>query len=97
MSTVMHLLLIRFALIVGAVVLLVIVGFTALMILKRGGRLPEARRAAGPLLRALAEGDGRDRPAGSARGRAGARRAAARAVLRYLEDASARDDRRPDR
>ncbi|GAA4626195.1 hypothetical protein GCM10023196_033410 [Actinoallomurus vinaceus] len=99
MSTVMHLLLIRFALIVGAVVLLVIMGFTAVLILKRGGRLPEARRYAEPLLRALAEGDGRGRPVGSVRGRAGrggARRAAARAALRYLEDASARDKRGSD-
>ncbi|MEV0403665.1 hypothetical protein [Actinoallomurus sp. NPDC050550] len=95
MSTVMNLLLIRFALIVGAVVLLVIVGFTALVILKRGGRLPEACRAAEPLLRAFAEGGGRDRPRGRAGRGGGARRAAARAVLRYLEDA--RDDGRPSR
>ncbi|WP_460352177.1 hypothetical protein [Actinoallomurus acanthiterrae] len=44
MGTVMNLLLIRFALIVGAVVLLVIVGFTVLVILKRAG----CRRPAGP-------------------------------------------------
>ena len=100
MGTVMHLLLIRFAFVVGAVVLLIILGFTMAMVLKRRGRLNDARRYAEPLLRAFAE-ERNDRPARFAPGRAGtrggARRTAVRALLRYLDDAPARDRRGPSR
>ncbi|GAA0364483.1 hypothetical protein NE235_16110 [Actinoallomurus spadix] len=95
MGTVMHLLMIRFALVVGGVVLLVIAGFTVAVTIERRGRWQEARRYVEPLLRALAREDRDGRPAGvppgrrSARG--GARRAAARTLLGYLEDRPARD------
>ncbi|QEV20755.1 hypothetical protein [Streptomyces alboniger] len=44
LDTVMTILLIRFALIVGAVAVLVIIAFTILIVLKRSGRLGVLRR-----------------------------------------------------
>ncbi|TLQ47820.1 hypothetical protein [Streptomyces marianii] len=52
METYLNLMLIRFGLIVGAVVVLALLVFAAALVLKRRGRLDEARRYAGPVVRA---------------------------------------------
>ncbi|MGC0421230.1 hypothetical protein [Embleya sp. AB8] len=52
METILNLMLIRFGLITGGLVVLALVLFTVALILKRRGRLDQARRHADPLVRA---------------------------------------------
>ncbi|MFD7163505.1 hypothetical protein [Streptomyces violascens] len=52
METYLNLMLIRFALIAGAVVVLALLAFAVALVLKRRGRLGEARRLAEPAARA---------------------------------------------
>ncbi|WP_438295165.1 hypothetical protein [Streptomyces sp. HUAS TT7] len=52
METYLNLMLIRFALIAGAVVVLALLAFAGALVLKRRGRLGEARRLAEPAARA---------------------------------------------
>ncbi|SHF87392.1 hypothetical protein [Streptoalloteichus hindustanus] len=52
---VMNILLLRFALIACGVAVLVVIGFAVLLVLRRKGRLDDARRHAEPLVRAWLE------------------------------------------
>ncbi len=55
METVLNLLLIRFGLIVGGLVVIALIVFTVAVSLRRRGRLHDARRYAEPLARAVAQ------------------------------------------
>lgn len=88
METVLNLLLVRFALIAGALVVLALVVFAAALALKRRGRLDEVRRYAAPAARAavrhLDERRATRRDGGSASGALLA--ATLRAAARTLDD-----------
>ncbi|MDL4774628.1 hypothetical protein [Actinomadura xylanilytica] len=93
MHEVMNVLLIRFGVMVGAVTLLIIAGFTVAIMLKRrggigrDGRAAQAARAAEPLVRAWAGG----RPRGGGRVRRdGLGRLAVRGVLEHLDQGRGR-------
>lgn len=84
-------LLVRFGLIVGGVVVLALVVYAIALILKRRGRLDEARRRAAPAARAAARvlENRSDRPrriGGSSRTRGGLAGTAVRAAARYLDE-----------
>ncbi|MFF3545621.1 hypothetical protein ACFYXD_27680 [Streptomyces platensis] len=89
MEQVLNLLLLRFGLLVGGVVVLALLVFAVAVALRRRGRLGEVRRYAAPAARAV----GRHLDArGAARGRGASRSggsptgAALRAVARHLGD-----------
>lgn len=81
METVLPLLLLRFAVIVGALVLLALLVFAVAVYLKRRGKLGDARRRAAPVVRGAARMlDERSGRGGSPAG------TAMRAAGRYLDD-----------
>lgn len=89
MERVLNLLLLRFGLLVGGSVVLALLVFAVALMLRRRGKLGEARRYAAPAARAASRWlDGRD----AARGRGGSRGvgavagAAIRAAARRLDD-----------
>lgn len=94
MAEFMSLMLIRFGIIAATVVVLVIAGFTALMLLKRKGKLGAARRYVEPLAHRLA-----DSPRRQARRKLGGRHgldwqgAAARSLIDYLDENDQRKHR----
>ncbi|AHH94837.1 hypothetical protein BC739_005025 [Kutzneria viridogrisea] len=81
LETVMTLLLIRFGVIAAGIAVLVVIGFTVLVVLKRKGKLSQARKYIEPVARSVAQSRGNPR-----RPSQGVlRRTAARAVTNYLE------------
>ncbi|MGY4974678.1 hypothetical protein ACWGCC_36720 [Streptomyces nigrescens] len=93
MERILILLLVRFGLLVGGLVALALLVFAVALVLRRRGKLGEARRYAAPAARAASRWlDGR----GAARGRGGSRGgsrgvgavagAAMRAAARHLDD-----------
>lgn len=96
MDSIFTLLLARFAVIVGMLVVVALVGFAVALVLKRRGRLAEARRRAAPVVRAAAQAlndrDDRLSRARPARGGQSLAGTAVRAAARYLEE-----DRHPSR
>ncbi|MFF5205914.1 hypothetical protein [Streptosporangium sp. NPDC000396] len=87
METVLNLLLIRFGVIVGGLVLIALIAFAVAVALKRRGKLDQTRRYAAPVARAVAQHLDRD----TSRSRSGASRGslagdAARIAARYLEE-----------
>ncbi|MEU9112261.1 hypothetical protein AB0D04_10800 [Streptomyces sp. NPDC048483] len=75
METYLNLMLVRFGLIAGAVVVLALVVFAVALSLKRRGRLDQARRYADPAVRAALRAAARRLEDGPARsGRRGGRR-----------------------
>ncbi len=89
METVLNLLLIRFGVIAGAVVVVALVVFAVAVALRRRGRIDQARRYAEPTARAIARylndrGSARSRRGGTSRGNLAGD--AARLAARYLEE-----------
>ncbi|TMR89097.1 hypothetical protein [Nonomuraea basaltis] len=87
METMLNLLLIRFGVIVGALVVLALIVFAVAVALKRRGRIDQARRYAEPVARAIVQRLDRD----TSHSRPGAPRGslagnAARAAARYLAE-----------
>ncbi|MFJ9468637.1 hypothetical protein [Streptomyces caniferus] len=90
MERVLNLLLIRFGLIAGALVVLALLVFAVALVLKRRGRLDAARRYAAPAAQAVSRylddrGAARGR-GGMSRGRGSVAGAVVRAAARHLDD-----------
>ena len=96
METALNLLLLRFALMVGGLVVLALVVFAVALALKRRGRLDDARRYAAPAARAAARHlDARRATRRDGRSASDALLAASlRAAARTLVDRTTVDDRR---
>lgn len=84
METVLNLLLIRFGVIVGALVVIALIVFAVAVALKRRGKIGQARRYAEPLARAIAQRLDRDTSHSPPRGSLASD--AARIAARYLQE-----------
>jgi heme exporter protein D len=92
METVLNLLLVRFALIAGGLVVLALVVFAVALVLKRRGRLDDVRRLAAPAARAAVRhlDDRRATRRGSASAAGVLLAAALRSAARTLDDRTRR-------
>ncbi|MEV4880780.1 hypothetical protein [Streptomyces cyaneofuscatus] len=82
LDTVMTVMLVRFALIVAAAAVLLVIAFTIVIVLKRNGKLGNVKDLAAPIARSLSE---RGRDSGSRYGRRPSlKRSALLSVLDYL-------------
>ncbi|WP_432146908.1 hypothetical protein [Streptomyces sp. bgisy084] len=89
MEQVLNLLLLRFGLLVGGVVVLALLVFAVAVVLRRRGRLDDVRRYAAPAARAVGrrlEARGATRGRGASRSGGSLAGAAFRAAARHLDD-----------
>lgn len=91
LEEVMSYMLVRFGIIAAGVAVLVIIGFTILMVLKRKGKMGQAKRFIEPMARRFMEQQGStNRPV-----RDGIRRNATNAIVNYINNQA--DDERKGR